>query len=704
MCGLRIEIEDERVVEIRGDADDPLSHGHLCPKALALQDLHEDPDRLRRPLRRRADGEFEEIDWETALDEVADRIHDIQSRHGRDAMGIYVGNPNVHNLGNLIYLPPFLRTLRSKNRYSATSVDQLPAMLAAYLMFGHQLLLPVPDLDRCDALLIIGANPLASNGSIMSAGDVRSRLKGIQARGGHITVLDPRRTATAKLADEHHFVRPGSDAVTILAIAKLGLERWGARLGHMEGHVEGLEKLRLELDPFTPELAAAASGLEVASIEAMAERLWTSERAAVYARVGACVQRFGGLAMWAVNLVNLLCGAFDREGGVMFADPAVDLVDAPRGFGVGKGSFGRWRSRVRNLPEFGGELPVACLAEEIMTPGDGQVRGLMTVAGNPVLSTPDGRRVDEALNSLELMVSVDMYLNATTRHAHYILPPSSPLERSHYDLVLNALAVRNVAKWSPPAFDPPEDARHDWEIIQGLHRRLLARRGAPLSARAREAALEKAGPDRLLDLALRMGRQGSLNPLRKGLSLSRLRPAQHGVDLGPLRPCMPKRLPAHQPQVQLCPPHYLEDLPRLLADARASARGELLLINRRDLRSNNSWMHNVEGLVKGPERCVLEMHPEDAKARGLESGARVELRSKIGAIELPLRVTLDVMPGVVCVPHGYGHGREGVRMQVAQAHAGASVNDVVDAGQLDELSGVAVLTGQAVEVRASASA
>lgn len=701
MCGLEIEIEGAKVLRIRGDEKDPLSRGHICPKALALTDLHEDPDRVRTPLRKTASGDFEPISWELALDEVAARIHDTQVAHGRDAVAAYIGNPNVHNLGTLIFAPSFLRTLRSKNRYSATSVDQLPAMLASYLMYGHQLLLPIPDIERTRELLIVGANPLASNGSIMSAGDVRGRLKAIQAEGGHITVVDPRRTLTARMADDHVFIRPGTDAALLLAVLQHGLDAHGPQLGRMARHVDGVDELRKAIREFTPSAVEACTGVPADKVRELADRLWGSDRSAVYARVGACVQAFGGLTMWAVNLLNLMCGAFDREGGVMFPEPAVDLVDAPPGFGVGKGSFGRWRSRVRGLPEFGGELPASCLAEEITTPGDGRVRALITVAGNPVLSTPNGRALDSALEHLEFMVSVDMYVNATTRHADIILPPTSQLERSHYDLVFNAFAVRNVAKWSPPAIEAPAGARHDWQILQALHRRLLTKRGAPLTVRSREALLERMGPDRLLDLALRLGRRGSLNPLAKGVNLARLKDAPHGVDLGPLRPCMPGRLPAHQKRVDLVPSHYLEDLPRLQARVRDEARASLVLINRRDLRSNNSWMHNVEKLVKGPPRCALEIHPDDAAARGIADGDMAKLATEIGAIELPAKITDDVMRGVVCVPHGYGHGREGVRMRVASAHAGVSVNDVMDHEQLDPLSGVAVLTGQSVTVSAA---
>ena len=703
MCGLAIELEGDVVTSIRGDHDDPFSRGHVCPKALALKELHEDPDRLRKPMRRTASGDFEEISWNMALDEVAGRLHHLQKVHGRDAVGAYVGNPNVHNLGSMLFAPSLLRTLRTKNRWSATSADQLPAMLAAQQMLGHQLLLGVPDLDRTHTLIIFGANPLASNGSLMSAGDVRGRLKGISERG-EVWVFDPRRSETARKAERHDFIRPGTDAMVLLAILNDGLERHGPRLRHMADAVEGLDALRTAIATFTPEAVAERSGVSVERMREVADRLWGDQPAVVYGRVGACVQAFGGLSMWAINLLNLLSGNFDREGGWMFAQPAFDLVDAPMGIGVGRGSFGRWRSRVRGLPEFGGELPVVTLAEEILTEGEGQVRGLLTVAGNPVLSSPNGRRVEEALQSLEFFAAVDMYLNETTRHAHLILPPTSQLERSHYDLVFNLLAVRETAKWAGPAIEKAPSARHDWEILQGLTRRILNLRGTKLGPKARELALEKLGPDRVLDLGLRMGPHGTgPNPFGKGLSLNRLAATPHGVDLGPLRSCMPGRLPRHQRKVSLAPQVYLDDLPRLREDLAATRLPSALeLVSRRQLRSNNSWMHNSASLMKGPRRCTLLMHPRDLEARGIESGSHVALRSRVGQVQLEVEADEDMMPGVVCMPHGFGHGREGTRMRVANEsdHAGVSVNDVTDDGFYDALSGNAGFSGVSVVVEA----
>jgi anaerobic selenocysteine-containing dehydrogenase len=706
MCGLEMTIEGDRVVSVRGDPNDPLSAGYICPKGPALADLHADPDRLRTPMRRRGD-EWEPIGWDEAIAETTERLHAIQREHGADAVGAYLGNPNVHNLGLMLYAPSFLRTLRSKNRFSATSVDQLPAMLASYLMFGHQLLLPVPDLDRAELLLIVGANPLVSNGSLMSAPGMRKRLAGIRERGGRVIVIDPRRTETARAADEHVFVRPGGDAWVLLSMVRELLrgatddDTIRTSIGALADHCDGLPHLRDAVEVFTPERAASHSGVPADRIRALAEALRTSDRAAVYGRFGACTQAHGALTMWATYLLNLLTGNLDREGGMMFTDPALRVVDAPKGFGVGRGSFGRWRSRVRGLPEFGGELPVVCLAEEIEdreTPGPA-IRGLITVAGNPVLSTPRGRRLDRALGVLDFYVAVDPYINETTRHADLILPPTSVLERSHYDVIFSILAVRNVAKWSPPAFEPPPGAMHDWQILasleEGLMRRRAERRAGPgshapaavtLGTRMRGRAVRWLGPDRLVDLGLRLG------PHK--LSKRQLERAPSGIDLGPLRPGLAARLPG---RIDIAPTVLLDGA-RALADETIPEADRLVLIGRRQLRSNNSWMHNVPKLVAGAPRCTLMMHPEDAAARGLEDGSVVAVESSVGSIEAPLQVTDEIMPGVVSLPHGWGHGRGGTRMKVAAAHPGVSVNDLTDDGRFDRVSGNAALSGVPVTV------
>lgn len=693
VCGLAIDVEDGRITAIRGDEEDPFSKGHICPKGVALQDVHTDPDRLRKPLRRNGSGGFDEIGWEEAFDLVTERIRAVQEAHGRDAVAIYQGNPSVHNVGIMLSSPGFVRALGTKNRYSATSVDQLPHQLVAHWMFGHQLLLPIPDVDRTSFLLMLGANPLASNGSLMTAPDARGRLKAIRERGGRVVLLDPRRTETAEVA-EHHFVRPGTDAAVLLAMLHVifaeGLEKPA-----LPDLTDGLDAVRRVCEGWAPEAVSGVSGVPAEKIREIARGFAGSPSAACYGRFGVSTQAFGVLCQWLVNVLNLVTGNLDRPGGAMFTRPAIDALET-----LGRGGYGRWRSRVRGLPEAGGELPVAVLAEEILTPGTGQVRALVTSAGNPVLSTPNGRQLEKALETLEFMVSIDFYLNETTRHAHVILPPTSPLEHAHYDIAFSLLSVRNVARYSPPLFDAPPGTKHDHEIFFELRRRLEP----SLRGRLRVEAERRLGLEGLLDLGLRAGPYGrGWRVWSGGLTLKKLREHPHGLDLGPLEPALPAKLKTKDRRVHAAPPEVLGDVERAraeLLDGSTVDGFDLALIGRRDLRSNNSWMHNSERLVKGRERCTLLVHPEDAAARGLASGGRARLVSRVGAVEVPVEVTDAVMRGVVSLPHGWGHHRPGTRLSVASARPGASINDVTDDALVDRLGGTAVLNGVPVRVEA----
>lgn len=698
-CGLEVSVGAAGVESIRGDGEDPFSRGYLCPKAAALKDIHDDPDRLRRPVGREGTS-WREIGWDEAYDLVARGLREVRQAHGRDAVAVYLGNPNVHSLGSMLFAPGLARALGTRNRYSATSVDQLPHHVAAFLMFGHQLLLPIPDVDRTGFLLVLGANPLASNGSLMTAPDLRGRLAAIRRRGGRVVVVDPRRTETATAADAHLAIRPGTDAALLLALLRTIFDEELDRPGRLAAHVDHLDRLRALVGPWTAERAAATTGLDADAIRDLAREFARAEHAVCYGRLGVSTQAFGSLACWLVNALNLVTGRLDAEGGAMFTRPAVDLVGG--GF-VGRGSLGRHRTRVRALPGFGGELPSAALAEEIDTPGAGQVRALLTIAGNPVLSTPNGGRLDRALPSLQFMAAVDFHVNETTRHAHVILPPTGPLERDHYDLVFNTLAVRNVAKFSPAVFARAGDQRHDWEILSALTARVA---GGPLGRRVRTRAVaalsRRLGPRRLLDLALRRGPYGAgWRPTSAGLRLRTLLEADHGIDLGPLQPCLPGRLPASRPRIDAAPEALAGEVDRFaqwIADRDVGPSSTLALIGRRDLRSNNSWMHNHPRLMKGPDRCTLLMHPDDAAARGLGDGERVRVTSRTGAIDVPLQVSTDVARGVVSLPHGWGHGREGVRLRVASAHPGASLNDVTDEQELDGPSANAAFNGVAVRV------
>ncbi|MBN1204077.1 MAG: molybdopterin oxidoreductase family protein [Myxococcaceae bacterium] len=706
MCGVRIEVQEGRITSIRGDEEDPFSRGHICPKAVALKDLHEDPERLRQPMRRTASG-WEPVSWEAALDEVARRLHELQGARGRDAVAVYLGNPTVHNTGAMLFIPQLLRTLRTRNSYSATSVDQLPHLLAAHLMFGHQLMVPIPDLDRTGYFLALGANPLASNGSLMTAPDVRARLRAIQQRGGRVVIVDPRRTETARIADEHLFIRPGTDALFLFALLHELLQR--PRLERLAPFTDGVEVLRELARDFTPERAAAPTGIPAEDIRRIARELAEAPAAVCYGRVGTSTQAFGGLCQWLINVINVVSGNLDREGGAMFTLPAFDLVGGPRALASSRGGFARWRSRVRKLPEFSSELPVAVLAEEILTEGEGQVRALLTFAGNPVLSTPNGGQLDKALASLDFMVSIDPYLNETTRHAHLILPPPSPLERGHYDVAFHVLAIRNTARYAPALFEPAPEAMPDWRILLELQHRLeVLRRGSSLRGTLKYQALKRLGPEGILDIGLRAGPYGlRARGLRKGLSLSALRREPHGVDLGPLKPCLPQRLFTQGKRLQLAPAPLVEDVRRLREafpeHAPTPAEGELLLIGRRHLRDNNSWMHNVPMLMSGKPRCTLMMHPEDARALGLGEGDEALVTSRVGQLTAPVSVTDEVMRGVVSLPHGYGHRREGVRLSVATKHAGVSLNDLTDDVRVDELCGNAAFSGVPVRVTRASS-
>ena len=689
ICGLVVTLDEGRITDVRGNPDDPLSRGHVCPKAIALQDVHEDPDRLRRPVRRvpgrdGAADTWQEVSWDEALDLVADRLAGTIDEHGRDALAIYLGNPNVHSLGSMTHGTAMVRSFRTRNKYSATSVDQLPHQLLAYLMYGHQLLLPVPDLDRTQYFLVLGGNPMASNGSLMTVPDFPARLRALKARGGRMVVLDPRRTETAKVADEHPFVRPGSDAFVLLALLHVVLDEG---LESVPGYVDGVEAVRVAVAPFTPERAETMSGVPAEVVRRVARDLATADAAAVYGRVGVSVQEFGLVAQWAVQVLNALTGNLDRPGGVMLTRPAIDAVG--RGL-IGRGHHAVWRSRVRELPEFAGELPVATLADEILTPGEGQVRALLTVAGNPVSSTPDGRRLDEAIAGLDFVAAVDLYVNETTRHADVILPPTSALERDHYDLVFHVLAVRNTARFTPALFPKPAGAMHDWEIYREIALRTAARlkRKRPWRARLVQQARLRLSPTRTIDLLLRTD--------RSRLSVRKLVAAGAGVDLGPLQPCLPERLQTKDKRVDVAQPLVLDDLARLAATPTPDP-DELLLVGRRHQRDCNSWMHNSERLTRGRPRHQLLMHPDDLGARGIDDGATVTVTSRVGSVQVEVAASDTMMRGVVSLPHGYGHRRDGVRLRNAVEVPGVSINDLTDPARLD-VSGNAVLNGTPVTV------
>jgi anaerobic selenocysteine-containing dehydrogenase len=701
-CGIEVRVDGDRILGIRGDALDPLGQGYICAKAPALKDLHEDPDRLRHPIRR-TDRGWERISWQEAFALAAQGLLGVQRQHGRDAAAMYLGEPVTHNLGAALFGEDLVGALETRKRFSANTLDQMPKQLASFWMYGSGLFLSVPDVDRTDHMLILGANPLISNGSLMTAPGMRERLRRIQGRGGRVVVIDPRRTETARIADEHHFVRPGADALLLAALVNTIVEEDRVRLRAVAPLVRGLETACAALAGLTPEVVADRVGIGAETIRAIARAFSDAPSAVCYGRMGTCTVPFGTTTSWLIELLNIVSGNLDRPGGAMFPNPPVDVMALQ-----GETRRGRWRSRTRGTPEFMGELPAATLAEEIETPGEGQVRALVTLAGNPVLSSPAGHRLAEALGELDFMVSIDFYLNETTRHANLILPPVGPLERDHYDVVFHLFSVRCTARWSPAVFAPPPDTRSDAEILLELSARLRRGRGgmARLGGAARRAMLAL-GADRAAGLAvafaLRSGPHGSgLRPWRGGLSLRRLRRAPHGVDLGPLEPGLPARLPAKSKTIDLAPQGVVADLARLREHLDATPP-ELVLIGRREARTLNSWSHNLPSLVKGEQRCVLHIHPDDAAARRVDDGAVVTLTSRVGSVDVPARIDDTMMPGVVSLPHGYGHRAEGIAMKVAAEHAGASINDLTDPAELDPLSGNAVLSGVAVDVAPSGS-
>ncbi|MCF8167799.1 MAG: molybdopterin-dependent oxidoreductase [Rhodoferax sp.] len=714
-CGLEIKVDSGKVVSIRGHATDVLSAGYICPKAVALKDLHEDPDRLRTPLIKRI-GVFEPATWRQAFEEIERRLPPILARHGRNAAGVVVGNPSAHKIGLLTYFGKLARALGTKNVFSASTLDQMPRQLASGLVYGHWLSIPLPDIARTDYLLVIGGNPLVSNGSMWTVPDFRGKARDLRARGGKLVVVDPRRTETATMADTHHFIRPGSDVFLLAAMVQTLFARDRVQLGSVAGWVNGLDAVREAIQPFTPEAVSARCGIAANTIEALALSLVDAPRAAVYGRIGTCTQEFGTLASWLIDVLNAISGHLDQPGGTLFAKSAAFAANTAGRPGVGKGiATGRHHARVSGAPEVYGELPMTCLAEEITTPGDGQIRALVTVATNPVLSAPDGPRLATALEGLDFMVSLDIYLNETTRHADVILPGLSPLEDMHYDVAFPQLSWRNHARYSGPVFPKQEDQPEEWQtllrlaaLVQGKGidtdagllddaqfaedaERLFGAKAPDLIA----ATAHYKGPMRSLEVALRTGPYGDqFGAKPDGLTLEKViaSAAAGGIDLGELQARIPEMLRTPSGKIELAPPTLVADLERARADLGRPVP-DLVVIGRRDVRTNNSWMHNLRTLAKGPFRCTALVHPTDATRLGLVEGSQAELRNGARTVRAPIHITEDMMPGVVSLPHGWGHDLPGTRLQLASQRPGANLNALLDDQLRDPLSGNAVLSG-----------
>ena len=717
-CGLELDLEANQVVRIRGDEQDVFSAGFLCPKAIGLKDLHADPDRLRTPLIKR-DGKFVEASWDEAYAEIERRLPPVIAAGGPNAVATVLGNPVSHKMGLLLYFPRLARALGTRNMFSASSVDQVPKMLSVGLMFGSWLSVPVPDIERSQFLLIIGANPMVSNGSLWTVPDFRGKAKALRARGGKIVVVDPRRTETAAVADEHHFIRPGADVYFLLGIAHTLFDEQLVKPGRLAEHMAGLAELEAAVRAYAPEAVAARCGIGADTMRALARTLASTRHAAVYGRIGTCTQQFGTLCSWLIDAINVITGHLDEDGGSMFPKAAAFAANTRGAQGSGRGiTSGRYHSRVSGVPEVAGEIPLTCLAEEIDTPGPGQIKALIAIAGNPVLSAPNGARLAAALDQLDFMVSLDIYINETSRHADVILPGLSPLEEAHYDVTFTQFSHRNHARYSAPVLARAAGQPEEWEsmlrigaIAKGLGAKAdiaaiddaaleeeLSKTVGPAAAQVMQALQPLRGAERMLELGLRSGPYGDQfgrNP--SGLTLAKLKAAPSGIDLGAMGQRIPDMLRTPSGKIELAPQMLVDDLARVAADLQAAVP-DLVIIGRRQLRSNNSWMHNLPVLAKGAYRCTALVHPLDAARLGLADGAAAAVSNGARRIEVQVELSDDMMPGVVSLPHGWGHNLPGTQMNVAAERPGVNLNALLDENLRDPLSGNAVLSGIAIRM------
>ena len=705
MCGIEVATQGNRILSIKGDKDNPFSAGHICPKASALKDLYDDPDRLKRPVKKVGD-EWQEIPWSEAFDYVAEKLHHIQSTYGKDAVGVYLGNPNAHNMGAILFGPYFYRALESHNRYSATSVDQLPHHIVSRRLFGHMSQIPIPDIDHTQHFVIIGGNPLASNGSIMTVPNVKKRLKDVQKRGGKVVVIDPKRTDTADLSCEHHFIRPGSDVLLLLAMLHVVFDKQLHNAEALLPYAEELLEVEGYVKDFSPENVSEQTGIEASQIIQLVTDFCEAESAVCYGRMGASVQAFGTLTQYLIMLFNMLTGNLDRQGGMMFTQPAADILPVSS-----RGSMSGYSSRVRGLPAFAGEYPVACLAEEILTPGEGQIKAMVIGAGNPVVTTPNTEQLERAFSQLDFIVSVDFYISETSRHADIILPPVTPLERDHYDVVFHNFAVRNYATYSEAVVDIDDDQLTDWQIYLSLAERLDKLNG---KSTAHYQTLWQKQPKGVIDDLLKSGQYGahaSANISAKenangignegdNLSLDKLKAHPHGIDLGPLQPALPDAIFHENKKIDLNFNYFMSDIARVKTHFFDQKRNEnkIVLIGRRHIKTNNSWLHNSPRMVKGNNRCTLQLHPIDAAEYDVNEGDRVKVTSRVGELFVEAEITDSIMPGVVSIPHGWGHNKKGIKLGVASQYPGVNTNILTDEMQVDTLSGNSVLNGVPVSL------
>jgi len=683
MCGLEITYKEKKVISIVGDKKDPLSKGFICPKSLALKDLYEDPDRLKTPIKRTENG-WQEISWTEAFDEVEIQIKKIQEKYGNNAVATYQGNPNVHNVGSMLYGGPFLKSLKTKQKYSATSADQLPHHIASLKMFGHQMLIPIPDIERTDYLLILGANPGASNGSLLTAPGFPQKIKSIQKRGGKVINIDPRFTETSKISSQHLYINPGKDALFLLSLLHVIFDQGIEEKTHLSNYLKGLEEIKEIVKEYSPKKTALLIGIDSLEIQKIAKDFMNSKTAVCYGRMGVSTQEYGGICQWLINVLNIVTNNMDKVGGAMFTKPAIDLVYMT-GIQGKVGNFDRYRSRVHNLPEYSGELPVATLADEILTEGDGQIKMFICTAGNPVLSAPNGKKMEKALEKLDFMVSIDIYLNETSKYANIILPTTNGLETLHYDLVFHQLAIRNTAKLSEVLFEKDENQKHDWEILNELTERITEKKNSLT-------------PEMMLDNMFQYSPYKEAN-----LSVNKLKENPNGIDLGSLQPLLIKRIFTVDKKINVSPQIFIDDLKRLDKELYKDTKEEetkypFALIGRRHLRNNNSWMHNSKLLMKGKNRCTVLMSSKDANNLSITDHQKIKIISNVGSIELPVEISDEMKEGVLSIPHGFGHNRNGTKIKLAEENAGESINDLTDDNKIDKLTGNANFSGTRVKV------
>jgi anaerobic selenocysteine-containing dehydrogenase len=680
LCGMVATVEDGELVQLRPDKDHPLSKGFACPKGIAFAEVHNDPDRVLHPLRKNASGEFEQVGWEEALDDIAKRLGAVRAEHGGNSIGGYFGNPSAFNMAHTLWFPAFMKAIGSRNIYSAGSQDVNNRFVASELLYGSPITAPIPDLARTDLLVIIGANPLVSHGSVMSAPRIKEELHGITDRGGRVVVVDPRRSETAR-EFEWLPVNPDGDAWLLLSLLHVLFEDGLADQGALAEQARGADDLRRLAAPFAPEETEAHHGIPAADVRKLAEDLANTKRAAVYGRTGTCLGRSGTLTTFLLDAVNVVAGNLDRVGGAMFG-----TLGAPGERRATKAALGgilktgAARSRIGGFPSVLATMPGALMAKEMTTPGEGQIRALILSAGNPVLSVPNGDELEAALDGLDFFVAMDLYVNETNAHADYVLPATTMYERDDFPIAFQTLFTTPFRQATRAVVPPRGEAREEWTVLEEVMRRMPE---GPRRVRAFQVGrrlfgpLAKAAmsPMRVADNIVRMGKGGDRFGLKRGgLNLKKLldeHPSGVIVD-DHLQPGALGTIAWHDDRkVHLDAPGIAEEIERL-NERPADPDFPLSLIGMRELRSENSWMHNSPLLQRGGRVQTARIHPADAEAIGVADGARVAVISPNGRIELPALLTDEVKQGVVAIPHGWGHKGSGSWRTANSSGAGKS--------------------------------